>query len=513
MQRIVTYICLYLITLGVKAQLGLQAGPSGNLVNDKQFILPISNETQDVHVINAAKKGIVLLVNEFGKFGAIQSEGVLMNLDTTFEIRWEVPFFVPLGYTLLGWDYFDEQVQLLFSRKQYKKELLSVFKIDLNTGSFIEQKISTVFPIEITHFEALNDFILLAGNANHKSVVVTFNKNDIPHVVPGIYGNENEIVNVIIDDRIGIFSVIVEEKNKSKNSSLTIYGYTRENQKLFINKGVPPLGRNLLNGTLTISNKNSRYLAGSFSEIGKKLSKGLFISKFTEDKLNFLKYYEFAYFENFFEFLGLDKAEKLKDRIKRKTEEGKKINLNYRVIIHEILQRDKRLILTGEVYFPKRANFQTLTPNSSIAQISYTDSGFNHSHAFAVVFDEEGNLLWDHSWPMQDMFFLTLGKKAVFHLFTNRLEVYSLEKNKVRSRIFLDQKVIEDQLEIPISLGVDSDKWLLENPKVESVLSWYDQFILAFGRQRILTSSNINSSYEEIFYLNKIHYIGKEDMK
>ena len=65
-------------------------------------------------------------------------------------------------------------------------------------------------------------------------------------------------------------------------------------------------------------------MAGSFSEIGKKLSKGLFISKFTEDKLIFLKYFhEFAYFENFFEFLGLDKAEKLKDRIKRKTEEGK----------------------------------------------------------------------------------------------------------------------------------------------------------------------------------------------
>ena len=31
------------------------------------------------------------------------------------------------------------------------------------------------------------------------------NKNNIPHVVPGIYGNENEIVNVIIDDQIGIF--------------------------------------------------------------------------------------------------------------------------------------------------------------------------------------------------------------------------------------------------------------------------------------------------------------------
>mgnify|MGYP003324778315 CR=1 FL=1 len=188
-------------------------------------------------------------------------------------------------------------------------------------------------------------------------------------------------------------------------------------------------------------------------------------------------------------------------------------NLNYRVIIHEILQRGNRLILTGEVYFPKSANFRTLTPSSGIAQIPYTDSGFNHTHAFAVGFDLEGNILWDHSWPMQDMFFLTLGKKAVFHLFTNRLEVYSLEKNKIRSRIFLDQKVIEDQLEIPISLGVDSDKWLLENPKIESVVSWYDQFILAFGRQQISTSSNINSSYEEVFYLNKIHYVGKEDMK
>ena len=214
MPRTVAYIFLYLITLGVKAQLSPQAGPRGNLVNSKQFILPITNEIQDVHVINAEKKGLVLLINKFGKFGAIKSERILMNLDTTFEVRWEIPLSVPLGYTLLGWDHFDEQVQLLFSRKQYKKELLSVFKIDLNTGSFTEQKISTVFPIEITHFEALNDFILLAGTANYKSVVVTFNKNNIPHVVPGIYGNENEIVNVIINDQMGIFSVIVEEDGR-----------------------------------------------------------------------------------------------------------------------------------------------------------------------------------------------------------------------------------------------------------------------------------------------------------
>ena len=63
------------------------------------------------------------------------------------------------------------------------------------------------------------------------------------------------------------------------------------------------------------------------------------------------------------------------------------------MIIHEILQRENKLILTGEVYFPKRTNFQTLTPNYSVAQISNTSSGFDHSHAFAVVFDEEGNLL------------------------------------------------------------------------------------------------------------------------
>ena len=511
MPRVIIYIFIIFITAEVRAQMNIQSAVGGNLVNTEHFILPISNEIQDVHVINAAKNGIVLWINKYNKFGAVRSGGVLMNLDTTFKVYWEKPFFVPLGYTLLGWDHSDEQVQLLFSRKQYEKELLSVFKIDLNTGSFKEQKISTVFPIEITHFEALNDFILLGGTTNHKSVVVTFNKNNIPHVVPEIYGNENEIVNISIDDLTGIFSVIMAEKNRAKNVSLTIYGYTRENQQLFKNKGIPLGGRNLLNGTMTPSLGNSRYLAGSFSNNGTKLSKGLFISKFTGDQLNFLKYYEFAYFENFFEFLGLGKMQKLKGRIKRKTEEGKKINLNYRVIIHEIMQNQGRLILTGEVYYPQHTDIQTFT-YSNIAN-PYSNLGFNHTHAFAVVFDTEGNLLWDHSWPMQDMFFVTLSKKAVFHSFADRLEVYSLDKNKIRSRIFIDQEVIEDQLEIPISLGADSDKWLWKNPEIESVVSWYDHFILAFGRQQILSPSNSSSSFKEVFYFNKIHYLGKEDMK
>ena len=38
-----SYLYMFIsLTLGVKAQLGHQAGPAGNLVNDKQFILPIT---------------------------------------------------------------------------------------------------------------------------------------------------------------------------------------------------------------------------------------------------------------------------------------------------------------------------------------------------------------------------------------------------------------------------------------------------------------------------------------
>ena len=513
MLRVAIYIYIFLITMVVKAQMDIQAASGGYLVNTAQFILPIPNEVQDVHVIYAAKNGIVLWVNNFNKFGDAQSAGSLIHLDTALTVYWEKPFLVPLGYTLLGWDHSVDQVQLLFSRKQYEKELFSVFKIDLNTGSSKEQKLSTVFPIEVTHFEALNDFILLGGTTNHKPVVVTFNKSNNPQVVPGIYGNENEIVNISIDDLSGIFSVIMAEKNRTKNLGLTIYGYSRENQQLFKNKGVATRGRNLLNGTVIAPLENSRYLAGSFSNNGTRMSKGLFISKFTGDQLSFLKYYEFAYFEHFFEFMGLGQMQKLKERIKRKTEEGKKINLNYRVIIHEMIQNKEQLILSGEVYYPQHTDVQTFIPSSNTDHIPYSNSGFNSTHAFAVAFDEEGNMLWDHSFPMQDMFFMSLEKKAEFLSVSNRIEVYTLNKNMIRARIFKGQEIVEHDLEILVSLGVDSDKWMWKNPEIESVVSWYDQFILALGRQKILSSSNMNSSLKEIFYLNKIHYVGKEDIK
>ena len=82
-----------------KAQLGHQTGPAGNLVNDKQFILPISSEIQDVHVINAAKNGIVLLINDWQIWPI--DPGVLMNLDTTFGTPLEVPFCT-IGLYIIG---------------------------------------------------------------------------------------------------------------------------------------------------------------------------------------------------------------------------------------------------------------------------------------------------------------------------------------------------------------------------------------------------------------------------
>jgi methyl-accepting chemotaxis protein len=99
------------------------------------------NEVNDM--INATKKGIVLLIKNLHKRRDAEAVWSLINLDTALTVYWKKPLLVPFGYTLLGWDHTGEQVQLLFSRKQYENELLSVFKINLNTGAFKEQKIST----------------------------------------------------------------------------------------------------------------------------------------------------------------------------------------------------------------------------------------------------------------------------------------------------------------------------------------------------------------------------------
>ena len=149
MLRVVIYGYIFLITMGVKAQKEMQGDTRSALVNTAQFILPISKDIQEVHMINATKKGIVLLIKNLHKRRDAEAVWSLINLDTALTVYWKKPLLVPFGYTLLGWDHTGEQVQLLFSRKQYENELLSVFKINLNTGAFKEQKISTVFPIEV----------------------------------------------------------------------------------------------------------------------------------------------------------------------------------------------------------------------------------------------------------------------------------------------------------------------------------------------------------------------------
>ena len=117
MLRVAIYIHIFLIALVVKAQMDIQAITDGHLVNSAQFILPISNEIQDVHVIYAAKNGIILWVNNFNKFGDTQSVGSLIHLDTALTVYWETPFFVPLGYTLLGWDDSFDQITASFFKK------------------------------------------------------------------------------------------------------------------------------------------------------------------------------------------------------------------------------------------------------------------------------------------------------------------------------------------------------------------------------------------------------------
>ncbi len=502
-------LALIVCPLFLVAQKKKDKDPSNLIVQPNRIEFDVDKSISDFTIVNGGDDGLGVIVETFDKFEK-SYRWSLVKLNTELEQQWRTDFSVNFSSRLLGYEYCEGNYYALVSASQYRTQDLLVFKID-ETGEVEKYEITTVFPIMLEYFEVIGETFLIAGTVNRRPVIITYNIHEQkPKVLPGFYEERNEILDIVIDDKEQMFTVVLLERLISRQYTTRARTFTAEGLLVQDIRVEPGEKRNLIDAASTTFDNGTQLMAGAHSKRSTSYSKGLYLAKFVNGQQHFIKYHQYADLENFFGFMKSKREDRIKKRIEKRKSLGKKNKFNYRLVVHDMMERaDGVNILVGEAYYPRYNNAGSYS-NPYYASPYGGVSGFlgyKYTHAIVVAFDSEGEIIWDHSFKIRDVLTYSLDKFVAVSSYDDEIVLMYLEENEIRSKVVAENAVIEGQTFTPVRLTSENEEVRSRDPEIEGLEPWYDQNFYAFGIHNVAkTSGSVFSQSRKVFYINKIHY-------
>lgn len=487
---------------------------SAQIHQPERFEVEMNYYDNYYNTISAGKDGIAL-VRESSERGK-GNEGLyeVIMLDSSLNEQWVKTYSVPYDRFFRGYDYHKGSVILLFANKyNSSKNDLSLMKIDAATGAMEKFEIALEFMVDLSHFEMVGESAIFAGYVNYKPTVFLYNLREKRIIVlRGFYMDRSEIIQVDVDDKRDIFHVLATMRTLDRRNTVMMKSFDKTGELLINTILEPEEGYNLLYGRATTTNYGQQFIAGVFSKTKsakdsrESYSLGIFIAKVDEWGEQTVNYYNYADLDNFFNYMKAARQKKVREKIERKKIKGQKIRFNYRLLVHDIIQKqDGSYIMVGEAYYPTSISRSEVSNSYSYAYPNILNSykGFQYTHAVVVGFDSSGKLIWDNSFEINDVESLILEKFVKVDVRPNRIILCYNYNNVIRTKIIEGNKVIEGKTFNDIALKFSDD--IAENPEsmVGGLEEWYDNYFFAYGVQKI---KKPDSRKREVFFVNKIYY-------
>ena len=518
MTRFVTCILLFsLVAFGANAQkkkkkLEEDTTQSSFLLQPNRIEFEIGDKDEDFRIISAGEKGLLMIkqTRVRGEKGYIWE---LNLIDSVLNVVWIRPIVVPYGASYLGFDYNMGNFYMLFGKAQYKLEEMQVMQISLANGLVSNYEISTVFPIQLTEFEVLGNTLIFGGYAQYRPVVMLYDMfRDQPRVLPGFYNTKSEIISIRTEDESRTFAVVLSEKTIKKKVTISLKTFTEAGDVLQTKALDTDEGKTLLDGISTEFDEGIQYIAGTYARQKSEYSRGLYLAKLQNGDQQFINYHNYADLENFFSYMRAKREQRVKDRIERKKIKGKKVKFNYRLLIHDIVERKDEYILIGEAYFPKYSSYGSHSYGSTydFTASNFVDPnfiGYRYTHAVVVGFDKKGNIIWDNSFEINDVLSLSLKENVQVSVEEDRIVLLYVYENVIRSKIVQKHEILEGKTFDPIELQFKADEIRDNNKDMEGLEKWFDGSFYAYGIQHIknLTDNDVKLN-RRVFYINKVQY-------
>jgi len=478
------------------------------LVQSLRFEVPLGGNEKNFDVIPTADDGLYLYRH------VITTEGDQMevaHLDTTFRARWHG--YLPLEKTsvLMGSRTNHGYLYMLFRQPAVKDFML--YAIDQRQGNFVRYIIRNFIPFIPTDFQIAPQAAIIGGYFNRIPVVIYFPfAGQKTKVLPGLLNESGELTQ-IKPYADGSFDVLISARNIQGQQTIWIKNYDPEGN-ILRNLALEPEGNKHLIFARSVKTDNDmQIVAGVYGGRNSEYSKGLFIASIDPSGLQHLKYYNYGDLKNFFKYMKARREQRVRDRITRRKVKGKRIRFNYRFLVHEILPYNGQYVLLGEAFYPKYITVDRSAYGGFFAPYSFARGanvrdgrvfdGYHYTHAVVMGFDNDGKLIWDNSFEINDIKTFTLEQFVKIQPQPDKIALLYLYENQLRTKIIQNDSVLEGKTSEPLKTRSTQEISKMENNNPGKLEYWYDNYFYAWGVQEIVSPS---VGKRRVFFINKISY-------
>src|SRR5205085_2824428 len=171
-------------------------------------------------------------------------------------------------------------------------------------------------------------------------------------VLPGLFNESGELTQIRTYPDAS-FDVLISAQNARRQRTMWVKNYDAQgNLKKNFALNTDD-NKHLIFGRSIKTNNNSQIVAGVFGARYSEFSHGIFIANIDPEGNQQIRYYQFADLENFFKYMKAKREQRVKSRIERRKIKGKKIRLNYRFMVHELVPYKNQFVLLGEAFYPR----------------------------------------------------------------------------------------------------------------------------------------------------------------
>ena len=184
------------------------------------------------------------------------------------------------------------------------------------------------------------------------------------------------------------------------------------------------------------------------------------------------------------------------------------MKLNYRMVIHNIIEKEEEYIFIGEAYYPtyRTESYTTFVNGVSSTQTRQVFDGYQYTHAAIASFDQKGNMNWSNTFEMWLDYKPYSAKEFItVSTYDNKVSMIYINGSVIKSTSFKDGQAVTDKNIEIVNTGDENDK--LKWTTSAETDYWYDDNFIASGFQKIINSKErIGNKRRKVFFLNKIEY-------
>jgi hypothetical protein len=482
-----------------------------------------------VFTIIPMKEDGLMLIRDKDKYEAGKKLWEVIALGTDLKEKKRIEFKVETRNKLLGYDYGQGEIFLLFRQGENEKSDLELIEINLSSDETPHHIIKPELPLRLTHFSKVGNGFVLGGYVSREPSIILYNLTDNSiKALPGFFQSDTELIDLRVNEN-NTFNVVLIDRSLRAERKVSFQTYDERGNLLLEDKVSIDGKLTLQAGITSLLKREDLMLLGTWGEGNSKQSNGFYalpVAPFKEQKIQFVAFGELTHY---LDYQKENRAKKIQENTKEVIKAGGVPNYVNYVIPYRVTEYEDGFLLFAEVYNPSSSfnNYQSpygssyYNPYYSPYGWYYPGFGRLYSRPYSygynsrssdeiktyesvlVSFDASGKVQWDYSIDLDEIKRSVLDQVADFHLGRNKLIfLYKKESELKAKTILLDSKESEEITE-KVKATYPEDEIRSDKETEGGVSHWYGNTFYVWGYQT-LRNNTMDDKVRDVFYINRI---------